>query len=238
MAARDFQALAARRADRARELAGRYPAARDALLFLAGVAEWQADVDPTRPLDALPGLLALVRQSGPDSLIAAAGALDAESCREAMETYQIEGARGAVEDFFARVLLQPVRFGAPMREIERLTECPSCKHPPQFGLLKPLSHGQALWLSCSLCFREWKYPRGRCIGCGQTDAKATAYYRAEQLPHLQVMTCDDCRQYIHLIDLEAEPLAVGDIDEVAALPLDLWAVERGFAKIQPNLVGI
>ena len=115
---------------------------------------------------------------------------------------------------------------------------PDCEHIPQVGLLKPLGHGQALWLACARCLHEWEYPRNHCVACGQTDAKKLAYYRAEQIPHIQVMTCDECRQHIHLIDLEREPRAIADIDEIVALPLDVWAIERGFTKVHPNLAGI
>ena len=43
---------------------------------------------------------------------------------------------------------------------------------------------------------------------------------------------------MHHVDLGKEIQAVADVDEVAALPLDVWALERGYQKLQPNLVGI
>ena len=213
VAAREFQALTRRRAERARELVSRYPASREALEFLAQVAGFQAGVDPGAPFDSLPALVELVRSNGPAALAEAASALDPD-CLDA-------------ESFFSRVLAQPVRFGDPR-----------CQHAPQAGLLKPLGHGHALWLSCAHCFHEWEYARNRCVACGQTDAKKLAYYKAEEIAHIQVMTCDECRQYIHLIDIEKEPRTVADMDEVVALPLDVWAIERGFSKVQPNLAGI
>lgn len=219
MAARDFQTLARRRAARALELADRYPASAEALQFLAEIADFQATVAPFAPLASLPALIELVRAHGPAGLAEAAAGLDPDALGS------LDSADP--QSFFARVLLQPALCGNP-----------GCEHAPQAGLLKPLGHGQALWLSCGRCFHEWEVPRNRCVACGQTDAKKLAYFRAEQLPHIQVMTCDECRQYIHLIDMEKEPRAIADIDEVAALPLDVWAIERGFSKILPNLVGI
>ncbi|MFQ5790858.1 MAG: hypothetical protein ACE5JI_10325 [Acidobacteriota bacterium] len=38
--------------------------------------------------------------------------------------------------------------------------------------------------------------------------------------------------------LSKDPEAVPDVDEVAALPLDVWAREQGFRKLHPNLAGI
>jgi FdhE protein len=235
---RDFQTLTRARAARALELAGEYPASGQALAFLAQVAELQSRIDPRSPLDSLPGLIALAFAHAPAALAEAARELDRGSCQGAMDEYLLGQDVSSPRSFFARVLLQPVRFGAPPRSAEASSHCPCCLHLPQAGVLKELAHGQALWLVCSLCFHEWEHPRGRCVGCGETAPRKIAYYRADELPHIQVMTCDECRQYIHLIDREKEPRAEPDIDEVAALPLDVWAVERGFSKIQPNLVGI
>lgn len=215
----DWTTLSRSRAARARELAARYPASAEALHFLAEIADFQASIAPATPLADLPALIELVRARGPARLAEAAASLGPNTLGS------LDPADP--QSFFARVLFQPALYSNP-----------GCEHAPQAGLLKPLGHGQALWLSCARCLHEWEYPRNRCVACGQTDAKKLAYFRAEQLPHIQTMTCDECRQYIHLIDLEQEPRAVADIDEVAALPLDLWAIERGFAKIQPNLAGI
>jgi formate dehydrogenase maturation protein FdhE len=41
-----------------------------------------------------------------------------------------------------------------------------------------------------------------------------------------------------MVHLEKEAAAVPDVDELAALPLDVWAQEKGYRKIQPNLAGI
>jgi FdhE protein len=235
---RDFQTLTRARAARALELAGEYPASGQAFAFLAQIAKLQAGVAPGAPLDSLPGLIALTFAQAPPALAEAARDLDRDSCQDAMEDYLLGRDVASPRSFFARVLLQPVRFGRQPRSTESPSSCPCCLHPPQAGVLRELAHGQALWLSCSLCFYEWEHPRSRCIGCGETAPQKVAYYRADELPHIQVMTCDECRQYIHLIDSEREPRALADIDEVAALPLDVWAVERGFSKIQPNLVGI
>jgi len=43
--------------------------------------------------------------------------------------------------------------------------------------------------------------------------------------------CGTCRQYIHFIDFGRDSTAVPEVDEMAALPLDVWARERGYRKI-------
>ena len=238
MAARDFEALARTRATRARELALLYPAAREALELLAEIADFQARIDPKDPLLSLPRLIALAAEKAPAPLAEAARGLDRETCQAAMDAYLVGGDTASLRSFFARILLQAVKFGDPVRADSSSATCPCCAHLPQAGVLKELAHGQALWLSCSLCFHQWEYPRGRCVACSEASAQSLSFHRAEEIPHIQVMTCDECRQYLHLIDSQKEPRAVPDIDEVAALPLDVWAIERGFSKLQPNLAGI
>jgi formate dehydrogenase maturation protein FdhE len=40
------------------------------------------------------------------------------------------------------------------------------------------------------------------------------------------------------VDLSEYGLAVPVVDELAALPLDVWAMEQGYRKVEPNLAGI
>ena len=55
--------------------------------------------------------------------------------------------------------------------------------------------------------------------------------------HVRIEACDSCRRYLLSIDLAPDPAAVPEVDEMTALPLDLYARERGFSKITPNLMG-
>ena len=41
-----------------------------------------------------------------------------------------------------------------------------------------------------------------------------------------------------IVDLSSDPAAIPEVDELAGLPLDLWAIQEGFHKLQPNLAGI
>jgi hypothetical protein len=56
-------------------------------------------------------------------------------------------------------------------------------------------------------------------------------------PHVRIEACDACRHYLLNIDLAVDPAAVPIVDELDALPLDLFARERGFSKITANLMG-
>jgi FdhE protein len=63
-------------------------------------------------------------------------------------------------------------------------------------------------------------------------------YTAEELPHVRVEACDTCHSYIKTIDLTKDGHAVPVVDELAAIPLSLWAVEKGYVKVSPNLLGV
>jgi formate dehydrogenase maturation protein FdhE len=56
-------------------------------------------------------------------------------------------------------------------------------------------------------------------------------------PHLRIEGCSTCNRYLIDVDLGHDARAVPEVDELAALPLDLYAAERGLTKITPNLMG-
>ncbi len=60
---------------------------------------------------------------------------------------------------------------------------------------------------------------------------------APEIPHVRVDICDTCHTYLKTIDLTKAGLAVPVVDELAAIPLDLWAREHGFQKLQMNILG-
>jgi FdhE protein len=213
------------RAARARVLAERRPEAREALSFYAEIAAFQHEVDPGAPLASLPRLVALVATRGPGPLRAAAREIDEESCRRALED------AASPRSFFARVLFQaasePPRGPDPRG-------CPRCGHPPQAGCLRSQGDGTVFSLVCSLCFHEWPAPRDRCSGCGGE----VSFHEAAELPQIRLRTCEGCRRYLHVVRLDVEPEAIPEVDEMAALSLDVWAREQGYEKTFPNLVGI
>ena len=53
---------------------------------------------------------------------------------------------------------------------------------------------------------------------------------------MRVECCEACRCYIKTVDLTKNGLAEPVVDEIAAIPLDLWAQKQGYAKLQRNLM--
>ena len=54
---------------------------------------------------------------------------------------------------------------------------------------------------------------------------------------MRVDGCRSCNRYLLTIDLRRDERAVPIVDELAALPLDLYATDQGLTKITPNLLG-
>jgi hypothetical protein len=202
------------RAERARWLADRYPAAKEALEFYGQVADFSGDWLELRDL---------VNRIGPPIL------------REAARKLTPERIEQEPDGFFARIL---ARQSPPQARTAVMNECPQCGQPPQCGALRPEGDGAAFHLVCSLCRHQWRFLRSLCTVCGETAEERLIYYSLEGIPHIQTRVCDTCGKYMHVIHLGKDPLAIPDVDEIAGLPMDVWAAEQGFEKIHPNLIGI
>jgi formate dehydrogenase maturation protein FdhE len=119
--------------------------------------------------------------------------------------------------------------------MRRILDHTCTAHTPQAGVLHPEGDGTSLFLLCNSCRQEYSFPRDACPNC---DTPAIAWYSNESLPHIQTRVCESCRRYLHVIHTGKDPHAIPEVDELAALPLDLWAIEQGYEKLQPNLAGI
>ena len=119
--------------------------------------------------------------------------------------------------------------------------CPRCGGPPQLGYFaltdETLVTGPR-HLVCARCAATWVHPRLVCAGCGeQTSGRLPVYTEAERFPHARIDACETCQRYLLGFDLRRDAEAVPVVDELAALPLDLYARERGLRKVTPNLMG-
>ena len=144
-------------------------------------------------------------------------------------------------DFFARAFLQPYAAAIRSRSNFRWNGptpflCPFCQRKPGVGILRPLGDGGQRSLLCSFCLAEWEFRRIVCPGCGEENHAKLPVYTAEELQHVRVEACDSCRCYIKTVDMTKSGLAEPVVDEIAALPLDLWAQKQGYTKLQPNLL--
>lgn len=133
---------------------------------------------------------------------------------------------------FLAVLVQPAKpEGAPLT-------CPICGSNPIVGVLRPEGEGGKKSLVCMLCAHEWGFRRIYCPACSEEREPQMGFYAAPEIPHVRVDVCDSCHTYLKTVDLTKNGLAVPAIDELAAIPLDLWAREHGYDKLQTNMLGM
>ncbi len=146
--------------------------------------------------------------------------------------------------------------------------CPTCGGPPQvsyFALSAEDLVTARRYLVCARCATSWSYPRLTCAGCGETAGSRLSVFAEEgtaeaevsghivrgldtqrrqasegdlRFPHIRIEACETCARYLLSIDMARDPTAVPVVDEMAAIPLDLYAADRGLAKVVPNLMGV
>ena len=148
----------------------------------------------------------------------------------------------AFDQFLPRAFLQPyaeqLLGDHPADETSAFPSlCPLCGARPLLGVLRPEGDGGKRFLLCSFCLREWEFRRIFCATCGEETETKLPVYVAEQFPYIRVEACETCKFYLRTIDLTKDGNAVPLVDDLAAIPLSLWAEEHGYSRAQPNLLG-
>jgi FdhE protein len=206
----------------------------------------------------LPKVVAATAESGPKPLVESLPA-EFHGAEELLAAWLAGEELVPVERYLARATLrgplEAVDAGAacahdPSPRGDR--RCPRCGGPPQLSFRSDtgdsLVSGQRK-LQCARCGESWSFSSSSCAYCG--DGRRTVYTeqrdgptvgRGESgglmFPHVRVEACASCQRYLIDVDLGRDPLAVPEVDELAALPLDLYAAEQGFSKITPNVMGV
>jgi formate dehydrogenase maturation protein FdhE len=250
------------RSDRTAELRSRYPHAAEILTLYAALLEVQAEAyaaasksDLQAPSvvsyiarEVFPRILTATAAAGPPSLTTLAVARFHATDAETTVTRWLRGEPLAnVDRFLARASAEPVlealdgRLEAICTPGEDERHCPACGGLPQLSHSGPSDEALVTGprrLLCSRCQASWTFTRITCPGCGEeVGSQLPIYSEQEQFPHIRVEACLSCQRYVLGIDLRRDPSAVPVVDELAALPLDLYARERGLRKLTPNLMG-
>ena len=251
------------RRERAAELAERYPHAADMLrLYQALTVVQEAAYSIPSPQNiaaaatehVLPGVIDVTVEAGPRALRDGVIALYASANLEDMiqrwldqqplnpyETYLARASVSPLLEVVTRHPDPPLHGGREFETEGSRTRCPNCGGLPQLSYFAV--SGEALvsgprYLVCSRCATNWIFSRMTCAGCGESNGtKLPIYQEQEQFPHARVDGCQTCRKYLLTFDLRRDTRAVPVVDEIAALPLDLYARDQGLTKITPNLMG-
>jgi len=234
--------------------------------YASALAAAPADVAAYASEHVVPRVVEVSVQSGPPALSAGVLAcFDAADFPALISRWLRSEPLDPVERFLSRAAAAPVieAVGLPApAETPDERHCPRCGGLPQLSTFASSTEDLVTahrYLECSRCAESWAFPRLTCAACGETDTAKLLVYseigtaQAErsasivkaavkdvpsaQFPHVRIDGCASCRHYLLTIDLERDGRAVPVVDEIAAIPLDLYAKELGLRKIVPNLVG-
>jgi FdhE protein len=238
-----------RRIARAEELASKCAPAAELLSLYARLASFQKEIfdaltarpqaDPLAVRPYFSRLLSLAARYGPPSIV---DFPDGELDTLLIAHWNHEPADDERARFIARALLQPFAealAGRGTADVDTSSgTCPFCGARPVAAVLRGEGDGGKRYLVCSLCATEWEFRRILCPACGEEHKDNLPVYIAPEFDHIRVEACDSCKSYLKCIDLTRNGLAVAPADEIASVALNIWAEEHGYAKIEPNLLGL
>jgi formate dehydrogenase accessory protein FdhE len=228
-------------------------AQRDIHEFLRHRKNWlpSGDLQADLPVlnDALPGFLTVIEAHGPPTLAAEAHDLSKAGTQVVAERLLTYWASASDIQFFEKAFLQPyLRWAAESgaRPIGREVSageryCPFCGGKPQVSFLQnkeTTAESGNRDLICGTCLSSWEFRRVVCANCGEERPAKLGYFHSPEFDHIRIEACDTCKHYLKGVDLTRAGFAVPIVDEIDAAPLDLWAREHGYTKIELNLVGV
>ncbi len=211
---------------------------------------------------ALPRVVVATANAGPAPLVEHLMGMptgDVVAGRELLTAW-LDGAElTPVERYLARATLRgPMAatraVGDSTDPSDEARHCPRCGGLPQLSLRADTGDElskAARQLQCSRCHHTWPFSSTACASCGESSGGKLTFYAERRpgsevvrkirgdvtFPHMRVEACGSCQHYLIDVDLGLDPLAVPEVDELAAMPLDLYAAEQGLTKITPNMMG-
>lgn len=104
--------------------------------------------------------------------------------------------------------------------------CPVCGGDPDMGYLEETVGG--LRLLCSRCDTSWRYKRGECTFCGNSDRETFAYYLGHDEVYRLYM-CDKCKRYLKVIDgRQTTRRPILPLERIITIGMDIAAREKGY----------
>lgn len=108
--------------------------------------------------------------------------------------------------------------------------CPVCGAWPSLVEMRGIERERRL--RCGCCGADWPLPVLHCAFCGETDHHQLGSLVPEsEQQYRRVETCERCRGYLKAVTtLGALPIRVLARQDLATVPLDLVAQDRGYAR--------
>ncbi|MEL7639340.1 MAG: formate dehydrogenase accessory protein FdhE [Solidesulfovibrio sp.] len=118
--------------------------------------------------------------------------------------------------------------------------CPVCGGPPDCGMLKEqpepseflIAKSGRLFLHCSLCGHQWRFPRLKCVVCGEGEQEQLDVLYPAGRDRERIHACRSCGHYLIVLN-RVESVRDTDLDAAPAalIHLDAAAQARGFSPI-------
>jgi formate dehydrogenase accessory protein FdhE len=254
------------RAQRAEELAAASASAREPLTFVCGLLRVQGataaaleaqhqqrpftgklDEDGDRVLAPLLEIARFAAENGPSQLADIAAVRLAEPREDARRRLKLlwTGEVRARDDYLSRAMLRAWvemlrQAGVAPDRVHARGHCPFCGGAPATSCRRggSESQGGARSLCCGMCGLEWSFNRILCPACFEKEPKRLPIFANDVDPSARIEACETCGRYVKSIDVSRDIRAVPEIDDVASIALDLWAVEQGYTRIESGLAGL
>ena len=113
--------------------------------------------------------------------------------------------------------------------------CPLCSAQPA---LTSIIEGPKRNLHCSFCGTSGPYRFIGCPNCGTVDAAKLNTILSEDEPGFRVVTCDECQSYVKVMESSALKDMTVDLADIASLPLDIVAQQKGYLRMAPNPISL
>lgn len=119
--------------------------------------------------------------------------------------------------------------------------CPVCCSPPGMALINRMTRGEMeqRYLSCCFCGYQWLFDRVACPGCGNDKPEKLGFFVGESScdQGTRGVSCEECKTYIKTIvitcreDSKTLKELDMDVEDVATIPLDIIADQRGYTAL-------
>jgi hypothetical protein len=106
------------------------------------------------------------------------------------------------------------------------SHCALCGSEPDFSVITPAAERH---LICSRCALRWKFASLTCPYCRNSDRSRITSFATPDGQY-RVYACDQCHRYLKAYDgRRATRPVMPVVDGVATLPLDAYAMQRGYS---------